>query len=397
MPNAIDVNGLQTKTAADIKAEILNGTADYPGFLQIYGPDINTGPNSPDGQMINIVAQQVVDMLELLAQIYASFDPDQAIGVVLDQRCAINGVIRQGATYTQQMVQVTVDRAVTLSGLDTAPSAPFTVSDSAGNQFQLVSTYSFVGGGTQSLLFQAAALGPIETVIGTITQITTTTLGVTSVNNAAAALTVGLAEETDAALRIRRANSVSLPSRGFLEGLLGALLDIEGVTEAIVLENITNATDANGIPAHSIWCIVEGGANADIADAIYRKRNAGCGMKGAVSVPVDQVDGTVFDVLFDRPTPEALWIEFDVIAITGAVDATYIRAQLLALLTYNINQSADTASIVALIKQIAPNASVEAEGVGLDGITYVSLQAPSDVDNQFTLTAAHIVINGVPG
>lgn len=397
MPNGVTASGIVTKTSAEIRQEILNGAAGYPGYFQIYGPDINVDPNSPDGQQINIFAQGVVDLLELIAQVFASFDPDQAIGTVLDARCGINGVVRRGATYTQQMVEVTVTQALTLPGLNSSPLNPFTVSDAAGNQFQLVSSHSFVGAGSASLLFQAATLGPVETVIGTITQIATTTLGVASVNNAAAALSVGISEETDAQLRIRRANSVSLPSRGYLEGLLGALLDTDGVTQAVVLENDTNTTDADGIPGHSIWCIVEGGANSDIADAIYKKRNAGCGMKGAVSVLVPQVDGTDFEILFDRPTPEALWITFDVAAISGTVDDAFIRAQILELLSYSINQKADTASIVVLIKQIAPNASVENEGVGLDGITYVSLQDPTAVNNQFALTAAHIVINGVTG
>lgn len=397
MPNVVDNLGIQTKTLADIRSEILNGTASYPGMLQIYGPDINVGPNSPDGQMVNIFAQSVADMLELLVQVFTSFDPDEAIGTVLDARCAINGVVRRGATYTTQIVEVTVDRALTLPGLDTAPLNPFTVSDAAGNQFQLVAAYSFGGAGTQSLQFQAAVLGPVETVIGTITQIVTTTLGVTSVNNAAGAQSVGISEETDAELRIRRANSVSLPSRGYLEGLIGALLDTDGVTEAEVLENDTNTTDVNGIPGHSIWCIVAGGANADVAEAIYKKRNAGCGMKGAVMVNVDQIDGTTFAIKFDRPTPEDLWISFDVVAIEGSVDDDYIRAQILERLSYRINQTADTATIVAMIKDIAPNASVSDEGISDDNVTYVTLLAPSSVDKQFAIEAAHIIINGVPG
>lgn len=397
MPNIVDASGLKTKTLAEVRDNILNGGDGYPGYYEIYGPNINVGPNSPDGQQINIVAQAAVDMLELLAQIFASFDPDEAIGRVLDARCAINGVVRRGATYTTQEVQVTVTQAVTLAGLDTSPLSPFTVADSAGNQFQLVSTYSFVSAGTQTLVFQASVLGPVETVIGTITQIVTTILGVESVNNSAGVLSAGIAEETDAQLRIRRANSVSLPSQGFIEGLTGALLDTDGVTQAIVYENVGSAPDANGIPGHSIWCIVEGGTNAAIADVIYRKRNAGCGMKGAVTVNIPQAPGILFPVKFDRPTPEALWIEFDIVAITGVVDDAYIRAQILEFFTYNIGAVADASAIVAFVKALAPNGSISGEGVGFDGITYASLISPTDVNNQFSLVAAHIVINGVPG
>lgn len=392
MPNLIDSTGLQIATVQELLSILLNGTPTYPGYYQIYGPNINVGPNSPDGQALNIFAQIVADMLDLIAQVNAGFDPDQAIGRILDQRCSINGVVRHGATYTQQMVQVTTSGAVTLPGLDTAPTAPFTVSDAAGNQFQLVSAYSFGGAATTSLLFQAAVLGPVQTTANTLTNIVSVLAGVVSVNNSGAALSVGDAEETDSALRIRRSRSVSLPSKGYLEGLIGALLNTDGVDQAIVLENVTNATDANGIPAHSIWCIVLGGTDADVARAIYVKRNAGCGMKGSVTVNVPQIDNTTFPIKFDRPTDEALHIRFTMVAITGTVDPVFVKAQILALLSYRINQSADTASIVALVKQIAPNASISGEGVSDDGVTWVSLLAPTGVNYQFQISSANITI-----
>lgn len=398
MPNLIDVNGLKTKTLSEILNELLNGTDQYPGLYQIYGPNINVGPNSPDGQLLNLVAQTTIDVEELLAQIYASMDPDQAIGVALDARCAINGVIRRGATYTVQPIDVTVNQAITLAGLDTAPLAPFTISDSSGNKFVLVTTYAFGAPGTQSLVFQAAILGPVQTVLNTLNAIVTVTLGVVSVNNSVAPTAIGLAEETDAALRIRRAQSVSLPSKGYLEGLLGALLDTDGVTQALVLENVGSAPDGNGIPGHSIWCIVLGGTNADVAHAIFVKRNAGCGMKGAVVVSQPSVDGSpAIDIQFDRPTAQDLWITLNIAAITGTIDATYIRTQLLAMLSYNIGQSADTTTIVSMVKALAPNASVSAEGVSNVNAGYVNLKAPTGVNYRFVPASPRIIINGVPG
>lgn len=399
MPNIIDSSGLQLKSLSEILNELLNGTDKYPGLYQIYGPNINVGPNSPDGQLLNLIAQVTIDVEELLAQVYASMDPDQAIGTVLDSRCAINGVVRRGATYTKQNILVTVNQAITLPGLDTSPLSPFTVSDSAGNKFQLITTYSFTGAGSTSLAFQAAELGPVQTTLNTITNIVTVTLGVVSVNNPTAATSVGLSEETDAALRIRRSNSVSLPSQGYLEGLVGALLDIDGVTQAPrVLENVTNAVDANGIPAHSIWCIVLGGTDADVARAIYVKRNAGCGMKGAVTVAQASVDGSPsISIQFDRPTDENLWINLDISAITGTVDDDYIRAQLLSALSYGIGQSADTTTIVALVKAIAPNASVTNEGVSNVDAGYAAVKAPTGVNYRFIPDTTRIKINGVVG
>lgn len=398
MPNQLTSAGLILATLQEIIDQLKNGTSSYPGMFQIYGPDINVQPNSPDGQLLNLVAQAAIDLEELAAQINAGFDPDQAVGRVLDMRCAINGVVRRPGTYTQQEIAVTVDRAVTLPGLDTAADAAFTVADAAGNRFKLSTTTTFLGAGTQNLMFRAETMGAVETTPNTITQVVTVTLGVTGVNNPSAAASVGTAEESDTALRIRRENSVALPSRGYLDGLIGALLNVDGVTQAVVRENDTDAT-VDGIPAHSIWCVVLGGTDALVADAIYRKRNAGCGMRGATTVQVLQIDGTLFDIKFDRPTNQDLWVKFDATAVTGSVDADYIRTQLLARLVYNIGQPADASAIVALLKQIAPNVSfdIAVGGVSDDDVTYVQLLDPTDTNYQFQLAAARVIINGVPG
>ncbi len=395
MSNAITQTGLEKDTSAQTLDKFLNGTTDYPGMFTIYGDNINVNPNSPDGQFINIGVQFTQDMLEFINQVYTSFDPDQAIGVSLDQRCAINGVVRNAGTYTYTDVLVTVTQAVTLAGLNTAPNAPFTVSDASGNQFFLVSTKVFAAAGSATLSFRAAVLGAVLTVPNTITVISTITLGVSTVNNPAVATTTGTAEETDYALRIRRARSVALPSKGYFDGLYGALVDITGVTSVKLLENTTNTTDANGIPGHSIWAIVKGGAAADIANAIYVKRNAGCGLKGAQSVVITQVDNSLFTVNYDVPTSQNLWIRLSVHAVTGTVDTAYLKTQLLATLSYDIGQSATSSPIVAIIQALAPNASISAEGVSTDGTTFVSLVDPTAVNYQFVIAAARITITEI--
>lgn len=397
MPNAIDSTGIQTQTTPEIIAEILDGTPDYPGMRQIYGADINVAPNSPDGQMVNIVAQAKTDVLEFITQAYNSFDPDLAVGVALDQRCAINGVVRKAGTYTLTNVTVTADRALTLDGLNDESANPFTVQDSAGNQFQLVDTEIIASAGVYVLAFRAAALGAVETVPNTITTVVSITLGIVGVNNPNPATSTGVNEESDNALRIRRQNSVALPSIGYFSGLVGALQNIDGVLQASVFENVTNSTDSDGIPAHSIWCIVLGGESGDVANVIYLKRNAGCGMKGAASVSVIQLDGSTFNVQFDRPTDEDLYISLDIAAISGTIDEDFIRAEILRLLSYGINQPADTTTISCLVRQISPNASTSNEGVSNDGIAYVSLLQTSSKNRIFALAADRITINGIPG
>ena len=398
MPNAITPSGLQIKTRDEIIAELTNGTTGFPGYRTIYGANINLDPNSPDGQFLNLMAQIAIDVEEFLQQIYNAFDPDTAIGVNLDRACAYNGVARLVGTPSTQLVTVTVTQALTLPGLDTFPTAPFVISDNAGNQFALMATHTFGAAGSANLNFQAVNIGPTVVAANSLTTIVTILLGVASVTNGSLAGTVGTAAESNASLRLRRQQSVSLPSKGFADGLRGALLAISGVTAELVLENDTDTTDANGIPSHSIWVIVNGGTDAAIAAAIYVKRNAGCGMKGATTVNVPQADGTTFPIKFSRPTAENLWISIDAAALTGpAVDATYLRAQLLAGLKYGINQTADASDVVALAKTIYPGAAISAEGVSPDDTTYSDTLVPTAVNYQFVLAAARIYINGAHG
>jgi uncharacterized phage protein gp47/JayE len=398
MPDSLDVNGLQVRSRADLIDELLNGGDGFLGFRGIYGADINVDPNTPDGQLINLLAQAGVDVRELIVQVYNSMDPDQAIGPNLDLRCAINGVVRKPGTRSTQLVTVTVSQALTLAGLDTSPDNPFTISDSSGNQFQLVTTAVFGAAGSQNLTFQAATIGAVIVAPNTLTNIVTVTLGVTSVTNGVLAGTIGTNEESDAALRIRRAKSVALPSKGFANGLRAGLLAINDVTSVLVLENITNAVDANGIPGHSIWVVVAGGTDQAIAEVIYTLRGAGCGMKGGVSVNITQEDGTIFEVLFDRPTPEDLWIKVDVAAITGpAVDANYLRNQILANFTYDIGQAADASAITAFVKSLYPQASVSNCQVSTDDVVYQPLLATTAVNNQWATAAARIYVNGSHG
>lgn len=397
MAASVSPSGLTIPTRDEIRAQILDGGDGFLGLRQIYGADINVDPNTPDGNLVELLVQASIDYYELVASVYNSFDPDTAVGTVLDLRCAINGVARLAGTFSTQTVTVVTSQAVTIPGLDTAPDAPFTISDAAGNRFFLEETEVVGAAGSQDLEFRAEDLGAVIVAPNTLTTIVTVQLGVVSVTNGVLSGTTGVNEETDAQLRVRRQNSVEVPSKGYLEGLVGALYAIDGVTSVLVLENITNATDGDGIPGHSIWCVVNGGTDALVANAIYVHRNAGCGMKGAVSVNVTQVDGSIFAVLFDRPTPENLWISFDVTAITGTVDAAYIRTQLLAQLSYGINQPAVASQITALVEDIAPNGYLDNVGVGTDGIGYAAIVQNAAKDNQWALAAVRVIINGTAG
>lgn len=398
MANALSSTGLTTATRAELIASL---TAS---FQTIYGSDIDLSSNSPDGQMLNIFVQSVLDVEDLLAQIYNSFDPDNAIGAILDQRVAINGIQRQAGTYSTQLITVTVGQALNIYGLDQNTQPVYTVADNAGNRWQLLTTHNFAAPGSASLLFQAAIPGAIQSAINTITVPVTIVLGVTSVNNPTTYTTLGLNEETDAVLKIRRQKSVSLASQGFLAGMLAAVKNVTGVTSAFVYENTGSATNVDGVPGHSIWVIVAGNpAAADIAQAIYTKRNAGCGMFGASKYIVTQVDGSQFVIAWDAVVTQDLFITAYASSIDGvnAPNLAGIRSELPALFVPGVYGEVNVNALATAIQTIDPNCLITFSGSGTPatggfstsiGGTYTNTLTPSTKNKQFVVSSPKIVL-----
>lgn len=362
MPNSLGPTGLITASQVEV---LTNYTDD---FETIYGADINIGSDTPDGQWINILVQSVLDLQDLLTQIYNSFDPDNAIGVVLDQRVAINGIQRQAGTFSVTNITLVLTQSVNLYGLDQTAQQVFTVSDNAGNNWQLQATHLGVSPGTVVYAFQSATPGANLTIPNTINVPVTIVLGVQSINNPTAVTSVGLNEESDASLRIRRQQSVSIGSQGYLAGLLAALENVVGVSSAFVYENNTSTTDANGVPGHTIWVIVSGtGAASAIANAIYTKRNAGCGLFGKTTYNVTQVDGSIFIVNWDVVVPQNLFIAFTASSINGTTlpNIAGIVAGLPALFVPGVAAEVNINNLATLVQQIDPNCLVTLAGFSL--------------------------------
>lgn len=359
MPNILDANGLQVSSRDELVAYF---TQQYQ---LIYGNDINLASDTPDGQMMNIFIQSILDLEDLLVQIYNTFDPDNAIGVVLDQRVAINGIQRQAGTYTITPITVVTSQSVNLYGLDQDAQEIYTVADNAGNRWELTTSQLGIGPGTSVLSFRAAIPGAQLTTPNTINVPVTIVLGVVSVNNPSTYSTLGINEESDAVLKVRRQKSVSLASQGYLAGLLAALENINGVTSAFVYENTTSITDGDGVPGHSIWVIVAGtAASADIAQAIYTKRNAGCGMFGSISYTITQVDGSPFIIYWDTVIPGNVFIYMNLTPIDGItpVNIEAIREGVAADFIPGVFAEVNINQLSTLVQTIDPNALVNPAG-----------------------------------
>ncbi len=392
MPDVFDATGLTVATYSELLSDL--STA----WGAAYGAGVNLNPNSPDGQIVGIMAQFGVDLRELLVSINSSFSIQSAQGVVLDSRMELVGVQRKAGTQTLCQVSVTATAAATLVGQDqllTNPNAVvFTVEDAAGNQYQLVTTYVFSAAGTQTLTFQCTQIGQVQTIANTTNIIVTAVAGISSVNNPSVSSdTIGIPEETDAQLKVRAAASYFLQAVGPADAVRAALLAYADVSDAMVWENDTAAV-VNGIPANGIYVVVNGGTAAEIGQAIYSKKSAGCAMGGALSVAVTRPQGPAFTAYWDAAVGVPLYIQATLYPRqAGQVfNLTADAAALAAALIYKLGQSAYAGDIVNAMASIEPGAILASVQVSLDGSTWEQVVTPAALKNYFLVSAANITL-----
>ncbi len=370
MPDSFDANGLQVKSLTELTTEL--NTA----LQTAYGADINLDPNSPDGQAVGIVAQEGIDLRELLLNINAGFDPDQAEGRTLDQRCAMVGIKRGAGTFTTVEIDVTVTKALTLVGLDSQsgilnPKVPnlYTIKDDDGNQWYLLTTQNPSGAGTNTYTFQSAAIGAVQVTPNTITTPVTIVDGVSTVNNPGGALYQGIDEETDTDLRVRFKKATKITATGFADSLESLLQNLPTVSSARVIDNFEPATDGYGTPANTIWCIVEGGAAADVGKAIYSKKAGGCGMRGSTTYNVTTPNGQTFVAKWDVPNNVNLWIKFTVNLPNGGVDRNAMKTLIADNLFWDVGGDALATKVTEYVLSLNPNYRVTGMLLSLDGST----------------------------
>lgn len=157
----------------------------------------------------------------------------------------------------------------------------------------------------------ASKTGPLVQQVNTIDTIATPMIGWDSVTNPLAA-TSGEDRETDEELRLRFRNAKFDRATNSLDSIYSALVNVTGVTEVIIYENDTSATDANGIPGHSFLPIVVGGLSTDIANAIWDNKPIGILSYGNTSVSINDIQGFPHVISFSRPNPVVIYISMDI-------------------------------------------------------------------------------------
>ncbi|EPT4022329.1 baseplate J/gp47 family protein [Enterobacter roggenkampii] len=307
----LDTLGLSaTITAQGISAPdyqtVLDKVTGY--FQQIYGTDAYLDPDSKDGQMVALVALAIHDANNTAIAVYSSYSPSTALTDALTRNVKINGIARKGETRS------TVD--LLLGGTAGTSITNGSAKDSNGIVWNFPASVSIGIDGTVTITATCNSSGAVAALTGTVTGINTPTRGWTSVTNPTAA-TVGAAAETNAELRVRQGQSVALPSLTPFETVDGSLANISGVTRHKLYENDTGAVDANGLPAHSLSAIVDGGDATTIAQTLRGKKGQGVATFGKTTVQVQDKYGNPHNISFSRPVDIPIHVAITIKVFTG--------------------------------------------------------------------------------
>lgn len=254
---SMNASGIQIASFVQIRSALIER------YKTVYGDDIDLSTGTADGVFVNDLALIINNILQTMQVMYSNLDVNTASGVYLDVLCALSNVRRKEPTYSNTSLLVTNSNNVA-----TSEFKDLTFVDKAGTEWYHPGTVSFAANETKQLMVTCKTSGNIEAPAGWIDRtLEVTYLTVVQQNNA----NVGSLQETDSQLRARRTQSSGAAGITVLESLVGALLNVAGIDDAIVYNNntdaATNAADGTVIDAHSVYVVIRKREGVTIDDS----------------------------------------------------------------------------------------------------------------------------------
>ena len=389
-----DAAGLHVPTFSAIQAQLV------AAYQSIYTQGAYLANDSADYQEIAITARAISDAMEALVLDYNNRAPSTAIGSALDTLVKLCGIARKVPSASTCQVTLTGTAGTIITG--------GRVGDVNGNSGLLPTPLLLPAGGSLTVTAICQTVGAVTALAGNLSIILTPTAGWTGVTNSTAAIT-GQAVETDSLLRARQALSAALPSSTRLAGTIAEIAAVEGVTRWNVVENDTNnSPDSNGLISHSIWAVVEGGVDLDVATAIFDNKGPGCGLNGTTTVAItDPYTGLITNISFSRPTYVPIYVSASIYLFPSGTTAmlTQISAEILNYLNaLSIGEIVTLSGLYAAAMSIMPN--IYAPAFSITALTLAITPTPTAVADivltfkqvaQGIADGAHVIITQQTG
>jgi uncharacterized phage protein gp47/JayE len=331
----------------------------------VWGTSFDLTEGSPFGQFLTITAAEIAEAWRAGQALYAQLSRDTATGVGLDARLLQTGTLRAEAepsTVTLLLVGTTGttvtsgSRVLTEStevafrtiadgelaaltehsdatmyelgdlvtdggnvyrrvnnagGGDVGPDAdPTSVCDAGTADANPSALWELLGEGDGAVEVEAVSVdtGAVVAVAYDLSTIETPIGGWSAAWNLLDA-DLGRDEATDAEARIAGEEDLARPASTTKDAIRQTLLRIADVTAVAVFQNVTDAVDADGVPAHAIECLVTGGDDTTIFETIFEEcAAAGIATHGTETGTVEDSEGVDHTIKFSRPIEVPIYV-----------------------------------------------------------------------------------------
>lgn len=289
-----------TGFVAPSDADILAGV--QADINAAFGGNLNQSLSTPQGQLATSLAAMISNCFQAFIALANQFNPAYAEGSFQD-------AIGEFYFIEREPSEATVVSATCIGAAGTPiPVGALAIAED-GNIYSCTNGGMIPAGGSIDLEFSCTVLGPIACPAGTLNQIYKTIPGWDTISNPDDGV-IGTNVESRSQFETRREQSVAGNATNCNEAVMGAVLAIDGVLDAYVVDNPANTPATIGgfsLAAHSIYVAAVGGADADVAQAIWTKKPPGCNMNGNTTVTVTGSSSLyvpplpTWDITFERP------------------------------------------------------------------------------------------------
>lgn len=319
--------GIISPTTSEIKESV------QAIFTNAFGTDFSLDDATPQGVLIDGIAQIKQNSNSSLLYIANQFNPEVASGIFQDALANLYFIQRKDATRSIVTCHCIGKNGTILNGLpdDNNPTrVPAMAQSTNGDLFEcinggIIGSPVTIGGVTTyttpgyiDLGFRSVKTGGIPCALGTVNKIYQSVAGWDTVNNPSSG-TPGIEEESRSEFEKRRVESLALQATGSLGAVQSGIANLTGVEDYKLWENVTdNSVTYRGVTLspHSIWiCVNSAVSDDEIAEVIYKNKSAGCdttntgGENTNTCTYTDTLTGVDYTFYYDNPIDVDVYIK----------------------------------------------------------------------------------------
>lgn len=256
-------------------------------FRQALGNDLDLSPETPQGQLIGLLAISFTQQDEVAVAIANGRSVSRSVGRQQEDIASLVSITRRDGQRSR------VTASITGTAGAEVPEGMVARTDPGGDDFRIIEATLIPAGGSVNAVMESVEIGAIPAAAGSLTRLVTLPSGIETITNTDAA-SVGRPRETDAEFRKRYMDAIARIGSGYKEAIRSAIMEKPGVIDAQIFDNTGSATVTRqgvDITGHSIMAVTEGGVAADIAEALKESKPLGIGMVGTST---HAIDGTTY-------------------------------------------------------------------------------------------------------